>query len=102
MRRLKRPAQRRRTGVIDDGVPLTPLAVLLRLMREKWQSGDRDGAAALARAAAPYMHPRRANVASHPDPLPEAHRLTDAELARHLALLAKGEPSSTGDPDITC
>ena len=38
--------------------PLLPLEVLLRAMRRKWDEGDWDAAAALARAAAPYLHPR--------------------------------------------
>lgn len=38
---------------------LLPLDVLLRTMRRKWDDGDYDGAAALARIAAPYLHPRQ-------------------------------------------
>ncbi len=55
---------------------LTPLQVLLALMQRKWDEGDLDAAAALARSAAPYVHPRAAvNRAS-----PDMSVLTDAEL----------------------
>ena len=37
---------------------LTPLQVLLRVMRQKWCDGDIDGAVALAKIAAPYLHPK--------------------------------------------
>lgn len=38
---------------------LLPLDVLLQTMRRKWDDGDYDGAASLARIAAPYLHPRQ-------------------------------------------
>ncbi|GAC1346178.1 MAG: hypothetical protein NVSMB18_27670 [Acetobacteraceae bacterium] len=34
----------------------TPLHVLLLVMRQKWRDGDVDGAVALAKVAAPYLH----------------------------------------------
>ncbi len=34
----------------------TPLHVLLLVMRQKWREGDKDGAVALAKIAAPYLH----------------------------------------------
>jgi hypothetical protein len=37
---------------------LMPLHVLLLVMRRKWDEGDEDGAVALAKIAAPYLHPR--------------------------------------------
>ncbi len=37
---------------------MTPLAILLAVMQRKWNDGDHDGAATLARIAAPYLHPR--------------------------------------------
>ena len=36
----------------------TPLEVLLGVMNRKWADGDEDGAVQLAKAAAPYVHPR--------------------------------------------
>lgn len=38
---------------------LLPLDVLLQTMQRKWDDGDYDGAASLARIAAPYLHPRQ-------------------------------------------
>lgn len=35
---------------------LTPLHILLSVMRQKWRDGDLDGAVALAKTAAPYLH----------------------------------------------
>jgi hypothetical protein len=37
---------------------LTPLNILLLVMRQKWRDGDLDGAVALAKIAAPYLHPK--------------------------------------------
>ncbi len=37
---------------------LTPLGVLLHMMRKKWKDEDYDGAVALAKIAAPYLHGR--------------------------------------------
>ncbi len=39
---------------------LSPLFILLTVMRQRWEADDRDGAAALARVAAPYLHGRAA------------------------------------------
>lgn len=36
----------------------SPLHVMLTVMRRKWRDGDEDGAVALAKAVAPYVHPR--------------------------------------------
>ncbi len=79
----------------------TPLDILLQAMQRKWRAGDLDGAAALARAAAPYLHPRHAAV--RPDPGPAAHPkgsprgpvaphlLTDAQLHLLLDRCGSGE-----------
>ncbi|MDT7952985.1 MAG: hypothetical protein RQ966_15885 [Acetobacteraceae bacterium] len=37
---------------------ITPLYILLSVMRRKWKEDDVDGAVALAKVAAPYMHPK--------------------------------------------
>ena len=37
---------------------VTPLYILLSVMRRKWLADDLDGAVALAKVAAPYMHPK--------------------------------------------
>ena len=34
----------------------SPLHVLLLVMRQKWREGDFEGAVALAKIAAPYLH----------------------------------------------
>ena len=36
----------------------SPLHVMLTVMRRKWRDGDEDGAVALAKVAAPYVHPK--------------------------------------------
>ena len=36
----------------------SPLDVLLSAMNRRWAEGDEEGAVALAKAAAPYVHPR--------------------------------------------
>lgn len=41
-----------------DNIPSTPLDVLLHTMRQHWQEGRVEQAVALAKAAAPYLHPR--------------------------------------------
>lgn len=57
---------------------LLPLDVLLKAMRHKWEQGDHDGAAALARHAAPYVHPRMGTVRAAPD----LRMISDDELDR--------------------
>ena len=54
-------------GFIDDGADygdgmteLSPLYVLLTVMRQRWEAKDLDGAVALAKVAAPYLHGRAA------------------------------------------
>lgn len=39
---------------------LTPLEVMLKTMRAHWDAGRADQAAAIAKDAAPYIHPRLA------------------------------------------
>jgi hypothetical protein len=36
----------------------TPLQILLLVMRQRWRDEDVDGAVALAKIAAPYLHAR--------------------------------------------
>lgn len=82
----------------EDHAELTPLALMLALMREKWRDGDRDGAVKLACAAAPYLHPRRIAGPSSVTPQIEAHRLSDADLCRHLADADGGTGAAAEDP----
>jgi hypothetical protein len=57
----------------DEPCPDTPLELILTEMRRKFRGGDKDGAVALARIAAPYLHPRlpaatpAADLATMPD-----------------------------------
>ena len=37
---------------------LSPLHVLLSVMKRRWDTGDVEGAVALAKVAAPYLHGR--------------------------------------------
>ena len=64
---------------------LSPLDVLLHAMQSKWQAGDHDGAVAIARAAAPYVHARRRDGASLLNAESDLHRIGDAELTDQLA-----------------
>lgn len=52
---------------------LTPLAMILTIMHQHYDAGEFGAAAALARVAAPYLHPRlpastpASNLATMPD-----------------------------------
>ena len=79
---------------LADMTGVSPLAVLLAAMRARWQSGDLDGAAGLARAAAPYLHPRRAAVPYWPGKSAEPDQMIDAELEQLLRQFDAGEAAS--------
>lgn len=79
--------------VATDGP--SPLDILLAAMQRKWNEGDADGATALARIAAPYLHPRRAASAGNSR---ELRSLSDAELAKRLAGSEAGEPAAQAHP----
>jgi hypothetical protein len=85
----------------DELAPTSPLEVLLTLMRKKWLAGDRDGAAALARSAAPYIHHRLASITRKPGELSEPRLLSDAELKRLLEQLAGGESATREDSELS-
>lgn len=58
-------ASTRRSRAIADlatAQGLTPLEVMLKAMRAKVKKSDWDGAASIAKDAAPYMHPKLASV----------------------------------------
>ena len=55
---------------------LTPLAMILTTMRRHWDKSEYDAAIALARIAAPYLHPRLPASA----PTAELAVMTDADL----------------------
>lgn len=76
---------------IDLGI--TPLDVMCEVMRHYYAKGDRDKAAAIAKDAAPYMHPRLSYVKSDVSfPDADADRALDAELE---ALAAGRQAEST-------
>lgn len=77
--------------------PITPLAILLATMRQKWTAGEAAAATALARIAVPYVHARRTRTDKTVTPTMEAHQLTDEELALHLAASAPGAEHPSGD-----
>jgi hypothetical protein len=56
---------------------------MLKAMRFYWEAGNRDKAAAIAKDAAPYMHPRRTSVdvGGKPDAPVETKDVTNEELA---------------------
>ena len=76
----------------------TPLDILLALMRHKWSSGDADGAQAIAKVLAPYVHPRRKTSATPATTPTELHRLTDEELRIRLAETPRGAGDPPDDP----
>lgn len=53
---------------------LTPLDVMLRTMRDHAEHGRWDQASAVAKNAAPYMHPHLTSVAGDPDK-PQIHKV---------------------------
>ena len=73
----------------QDGI--TPLEVMLNHMRELWQAGNKAEAATIAKDAAPYMHPRLANIESKVDATVESFAvsgdpLTDEEWATEYSV----------------
>jgi len=72
----------------DEASALSPLDVLLAVMRMRWQEGDFEGAVTVAKLAAPYLHPKCGSTSTKLRNLTE---LTDAELSFALARLGEGE-----------
>jgi hypothetical protein len=62
--RKKGSATRKTREIADQAALLgiTPLEVMLEVMRTRYQAKDYDGACAVARDAAPYIHPRLSAV----------------------------------------
>jgi hypothetical protein len=104
----RRPGSRnKRTNEIEKQVALTgktPLEVMLEAMRSHYEAGNLDKAAAFAKDAAPYVHPRIANieVSGNPDAPIEIRDMTNAELARRIAFIlgqAAREKAANGGDD---
>jgi hypothetical protein len=68
---------------------LTPLEAMLEAMRFYHAAGNRDKAAAIAKDAAPYMHPRltSVDVGGKPGAPIETKDVTNEELARRIAFI---------------
>lgn len=47
-------------AALESGI--TPLEVMLQTMVERWEANDKAGACAIAKDAAPYVHPKLAQV----------------------------------------
>jgi hypothetical protein len=80
---LTQRTQRVAEKVLGEG--LTPLEVMLRVMRELWEVGTKDAhlqAAKVAKDCAPYVHPALASV-KHSGGLSvrRANEMSDDELA---------------------
>jgi hypothetical protein len=75
-----------------DADGITPLSVMLTMMRQYWDDRQYDKAVTLARLAAPYMHGRM------PPPAPQRSltNLSDEELAAWVDRLdpVEGEPEA--------
>jgi hypothetical protein len=72
----------------------SPLDVLLRTMHRHFEAEEYDEAAAAAKAAAPYVHPRPSAARA----LPDLSAVKDDELDDLCARSALGTDSQTVDP----
>lgn len=66
--RAKVIAARIAERALVDG--LTPLEAMLTTMRDAWAAGDRATACAIAKDAAPYLHPKLSAVEANVSALP--------------------------------
>jgi len=71
-------------------VEASPLHVMLTVMRRKWREGDEDGAVALAKAVAPYVHPKAAAAR----PANDLAQVSDDDLDE---LVAQGRTGVAGE-----
>ena len=71
-------------------VEASPLHVMLTVMRRKWRDGDEDGAVALAKAVAPYVHPKAAAARPSNDLTQVSDDDLDELIARGRAGVAGG------------
>ena len=63
----KRPSEDYQQSHADPPSSLTPLGIILTEMRRRCTVDDIEGALALARIAAPYLHPRASATAQTTD-----------------------------------
>jgi hypothetical protein len=73
-----------------------PLEVMLAAMREHWAQGEWDRAAAIAKLAAPYVHPRLSSIEQKPAPI-DVTKLTDEELETLRRIYQRAERVSDAD-----
>ncbi len=45
--------------------PMSPLDILMTIMRQRFDDGDAEGAVAIAKAVAPFVHPKPKERAAH-------------------------------------
>ncbi len=64
---------------------ISPLGILLDVMRTKWREGEIDKAVALARAAAPFVHARPGKTIRKTTIEQDICHLSDAELGGEIA-----------------
>lgn len=74
---------------IERGL-ITPLEVLLEAMRHYHEAGDRKSAAAIAKDAAPYVHPRLSAVQLSGGPTPVQLQVEE------IVVISPGTPSTNG------
>jgi hypothetical protein len=72
-----------------------PLEVLLKSMQKYWREDQIDKAVVVARAAAPYVHPRAAKRGVETNSILEVGHLSDAVLASRIAA-ARARVESSG------
>jgi hypothetical protein len=73
-----------------------PLEVMLEAMRQYWAQGEWDRAAAIAKVAAPYVHPRLSSIEEKPAPI-DVTKLTDEELGTLRRIYQRAERVSDAD-----
>lgn len=81
---------------------ITPLQVMIEAMRKHYEAKDLDAAAAIAKDAAPYMHPRLSTVELDATVRRDPIDLSDAELATIAASRSAdvaGQADSAPEPD---
>jgi hypothetical protein len=95
-------ATTKRSREIADRAALAgvmPLEIMLQGMCFYWKAGNLDKAVAIAKDAAPYMHPRLTSVAvgGKPGEPIETKDVTNTELARRIAFIF-GQAAREGAP----
>jgi hypothetical protein len=103
----KRGTRNKRANEIEKQVALTgktPLEVMIEAMLSHYEAGNLDKAAAFAKDAAPYVHARMASIEVGGNPYApiEIRDMTNAELARRIALIlgqAAREKAANGGDD---